>query len=104
MEEKELSELQYMTEQLWADFSDASEFRKEIDAIYGKMLQIRSQLYSYMLEYKLNQSDLQKIKGFISDIDNFYHTDVFPTWKEYRDKADEYDYVSEHLRKLLTKF
>jgi hypothetical protein len=100
MEIKDKQILSSLSMEMWAKFSDASEYRKKIDRIYDELLKIKEQLNG--LDCK-TADDFECVSRLTNSIGNFYMLSSFPTWEDYEREASALDSLHEELEKQIEK-
>jgi len=100
--EEDLLKLRRSITQAWETFSEAADWRKDIEESYGKLLACREDLVG-CLKHEKNEENRKIIERIISDIDNFYHTDIFPDWKSYDKERHFLDGMIQSLDNIIEK-
>ena len=101
MDINEYQKLHSALQDLWAEYSDAADYRKSIDRIYGQMLNTRKILEKCLLKEK-NEKNIKLIYELIDNIDSFYHIDRFPDWKSYENEARRIDSINQSVQKIIS--
>ena len=102
MEKKIIISLSSTLRNMWEQFSDSADSRKEIDRYYGNLLKDKKRLYNIYIQ-DLSEEEREIVAGYIEDINNFYHKDSYATWEDYEKKANELDRMCEYLDRLEEK-